>query len=262
MLVVSVWLAYQVHTARSRVAALKEWRDSGAFQIVTVEQAAEQTEAVTTPTGVIWRKRQIPFSFSRPGWLRRVLGDEAIWEIVVYNGSDGDEQSAKAKALFPEATVSHRELLMEPCHPGCFPSGTLVLTPFGQQPIDAIRVGDEVTSVLPDRVLVTRPVTSIFRTQNRLWELRAGGQLLTTTETQPLALSDGSFVAAGKLRRGDELLYFRDGETVPILVESVCKTDRISPVSNLVLGEQATFLAGNFVVRGKPPDPNAGPSSL
>ena len=37
-----------------------------------------------------------------------------------------------------------------PCHPGCFPAGTLVLVPDGAKRIELVRAGDTVTTISPD----------------------------------------------------------------------------------------------------------------
>ena len=34
-----------------------------------------------------------------------------------------------------------------PCHPGCFPAGTLILVPGGYRDIETIRAGDVVTTI-------------------------------------------------------------------------------------------------------------------
>ena len=60
----------------------------------------------------------------------------------------------------------------EPCHPGCFPAGTIVHIPGGTKPIERVRVGDVVTTVGPDGVASTGKVASVFVTRNRLVEVR------------------------------------------------------------------------------------------
>src|SRR4051812_41234561 len=70
---------------------------------------------------------------------------------------------------------------LEPCHPGCFPAGTMVATPDGPRPIEDVRGGDRVTLIAPDGNPTGGPVNSTFQTCNRLVEVRTeAGSLLTT----------------------------------------------------------------------------------
>lgn len=145
-----------------------------------------------------------------------------------------------------------RESPPPPCHPGCFPAGTMVHTPDGPRAIDAIRAGDRVTRITPDGTAVTELVHSTFCTANVLLELRTGAGVLTTTPTQPLCLVTGEFRRAGELKPGDRVWAWADGRT-PAEVTEVIDTGREGPVFNLVVGDAAVFVANGFLAKGKPP---------
>lgn len=140
-----------------------------------------------------------------------------------------------------------------PCHPGCFPAGTLVETPSGSKAIETIVPGDEVTLVASDGNASVAKVRSVFQTGNRLVEVRTEAGTILTTETQPFLLEDGGFRPAGKLTPGDVLWRWGNGQRQAVRFKSVSTTGREAQVYNLVVGDSAVFIAGGYLVRGKPP---------
>ena len=140
-----------------------------------------------------------------------------------------------------------------PCHPGCFPAGTAVATPDGPRPIETLRRGDLVTLVSADGTAASGKVDSSFETCNRLVEVQTECGSLLTTETQPLCLPEGGFRRAGELAPGDLIWRWEDGQRRPTRVRAIVPTGREVPVFNLVVGESAVFIAGEFLARGKPP---------
>jgi hypothetical protein len=140
-----------------------------------------------------------------------------------------------------------------PCHPGCFPAGTAIATPDGPLPIETIRPGDLVILVGADGTSTSGPVNSVFQTCNRLVEIQTASGNLLTTETQPLCLHGGGFRHASELAEGDLIWRWEDGKRLPARVLAVVPTGRDAPVFNLVVGESAVFIAGEFLARGKPP---------
>lgn len=143
-----------------------------------------------------------------------------------------------------------------PCHPGCFPAGTLVATPAGPRPIEAIRPGDAVTLIAPDGGPTSGTVDTCFQTDNRLVEVQTEAGNLLTTETQPLCLQPGGFRPAGELAAGDVIWRWEAGVRRPTRVRAVAATGREAAVFNLVVGDGAVFVAGGFLARGKPPAPS------
>ncbi len=140
-----------------------------------------------------------------------------------------------------------------PCHPGCFPAGTLVRVPNGTRAIERIREGDLVTAIDAAGKLSPAKVAAVFVTRNRVLEVRAEGGTLVTTTTQPVALVRGGFRPAGELKPGDRIWRWVGGERRAAAVTAVTSADREAHVFNLVLGEPTGFVAGGFVVRSKPP---------
>jgi formylglycine-generating enzyme required for sulfatase activity len=186
--------------------------------------------------------------------VRRWLGDKAVqefWNSPGFVGALSESEARGLSEIFPEATFHERH--MEPCHPGCFPRGTLVATPRGPQPIQELGVGDYVTTVGHNGESSSTRIESVFITSNALWRVVTPESALLTTATQPLCTTDQQPVAAGKLKAGD-LLLIQEAEGIRSLpVLEAFKTNRAEQVFNLVLGEPQTFIAGGFLVRSKPP---------
>lgn len=89
----------------------------------------------------------------------------------------------------------------------CFVAGTMVATPVGERPIEALQPGDTVlTRKGPRRVLaagMTNPRAAI-------WELRtAGGRVLLGTGDHPVWAVDKGFVPLRSLQHGDTLLAWQ-----------------------------------------------------
>lgn len=144
------------------------------------------------------------------------------------------------------------EKLMEPCHPGCFPSGTLVVTPSGVREIQTVGKGDTVTIVTADGTATSGPVESVFETCNKLLDLTTDAGTLRTTETQPLCLVAGGFVEAAKLKAGDRIWKWAAGRRAAVTVKEVTPVAGTSPVFNLVVGTDRVFVVNGFLARGKP----------
>ncbi|CAN5399184.1 hypothetical protein BH10PLA2_BH10PLA2_37360 [soil metagenome] len=140
-----------------------------------------------------------------------------------------------------------------PCHPGCFPAGTMVRVPDGVKPIDQIRAGDLVIAVNADGTWAYVKVTDVSVTRNLLLEVQTEAGTLITTQTQPIALQAGGFKGAADLKKGDRILRIVNGERRAVAVLDVTATNREADVYNLVLGETRNFTANDFLVRSKPP---------
>src|SRR5262245_15552193 len=145
-----------------------------------------------------------------------------------------------------------------PCHPGCFPAGTLIQVPGGTKSVEQIRKGDPVTTIGADGSAAQTKVVSVFVTKNRLLAVRTDAGDLVTTETQPLALVGGGLRAAGDLKTGDRILRWNGSERRAVTVQSVSAIGRQEPVYNLILGDPALFVANGFLARSKPPAPRGG----
>ncbi|MGD0651074.1 MAG: TIM44-like domain-containing protein, partial [Verrucomicrobiia bacterium] len=121
---------------------------------------------------------------------------------------------------------------------GCFPAGTLVLTPHGEVLIESLLPGDVVstgrggTAVVEATFMTSAPVLSVETDM---------GTLRTTTE-HPLLCADGRFRLAGNLSQGDRL----HGATV-----LRCRSGKESLVYNLRVAGPHTFIVDGFVVHNK-----------
>jgi hypothetical protein len=142
---------------------------------------------------------------------------------------------------------------IQPCHPGCFPSGTPIQIPGGAKAVEDLRAGDTVTTVGADGKAGKGKIAAMFVTRNLLVEVNIEGKTLITTETQPLSLADGKLKAAGELKAGDRIYAWSKGERTVAAVKSVVATGREARVYNLVLGDPVLFVADGFLARSKPP---------
>jgi Hint domain len=140
-----------------------------------------------------------------------------------------------------------------PCHPGCFPAGTAIVTPEGSRPVESIRPGDVITLVGSNGQPIRGKVESIYQTNNILMDVRTDSGSLLTTTTQPLCLETGGLRPAGELVAGDRIWRWEGEQRRSTVVREVVSTGREAAVFNLVVGESAVFIAGGFLARGKPP---------
>jgi hypothetical protein len=147
----------------------------------------------------------------------------------------------------------HRPPPPQPCHPGCFPTGTPIRVPDGTKPIERVREGDLIITIGPEGYRAQGKVVSVFSTKNRLVEVHTDAGTLLTTSTQPLSLADGVLRAAGELKAGDRICRWDGSSRRTTRVRSVSETGREEQVFNLILEEPAIFVADGFLARTKPP---------
>lgn len=244
---VGLWLGWEVNVVRQRKALLRELKTRFYADVMKAAEYEGRFPAGQAPTQV-----------ARVSTLRGWLGDEAVQEIRVVPTVAKESDQARIRRWFPEAKLVS-ELPLEPCHPGCFPLGTLVVTPQGPRAIESIQLGDWLVAFDRDGRQKSVRVSSIFKTSNRLVEVETPAGTLVTTPTQPLCRSFSSHVAAGRLEQGDQVLVWDDGRARPAPVVRVTKTDRVGLVFNLVLRDSESFIAGGYLARSKPPaePPNA-----
>ncbi len=245
--VLCCWLGWESSVVRQRKSLLQEFSPQASLQITTMKQWVNNAPPGTT--------RIPPASVS---FLRRLLGDEAIQEIgySTHYQPLTEADRARLSRAFPEARIHEIQYdhhLMEPCHPGCFPRGTLVDSPDGRRLIETIEMGDVLTTMSLSGEAQSATVTSVFVTTNVLWNIRTEAGSLLTTKIQPLCLAGGKIKAAGELQPGDMVLH-RDGTNVrPVRVLEVASAERVAQVFNVVLGDSEIFVAGGYLARSKPP---------
>ncbi len=245
------WLGWETSVVRARKKMRTEASTAG-YHFQTAGEYAQQIQPLLTPVGP---GSPPPPTFpptARVSFVRRVLGDEAIQTVWYYGNIYPQEKFARLQKTFPEARFD--EVLPEPCHPGCFPAGTLVETQNGPREIETIVVGDVLNTVLSGDEMGTAAVQSIFVTQNLLWEVETEDGTLVTTETQPLCLADGSIRQVGKIEPGEKLRQWREGNIRDVEVLRVKATGKQAKVFNVILGDSEIFIAGGFLARSKPPE--------
>lgn len=172
--------------------------------------------------------------------------------LLVHDKNDRVEHVVEMTELKPVKKIEG-ELPLPPCHPGCFPADTPVLTPDGTKRIELIKAGDVVTTIGKDGRPSPTKVQHVFTTTNALVEVRTDHGTAVTTDSQPLCLTSGEFRKAGNLKAGDRVWQLRGGKRAEAVVRAVVPTGRHEAVFNLIVGDSAMFVAGGFVARGKPP---------
>jgi hypothetical protein len=171
---------------------------------------------------------------------------------AIQDANDDAETARLNEELVRRELEIERAPRYEPCHPGCFPAGTPVRVPLGTTPIERIRPGDLVVTIGADGQPTRTAVVSVFVTRNRLVTVRTDAGLLETTRTQPICLETGELRAAGDLNTGDTIWRWDGARRQAATVREVTE-GRAAQVFNLVLGEPTVFVAGDFLVRSKPP---------
>jgi hypothetical protein len=179
--------------------------------------------------------------------LVRRPGNNGQATLLVLDKNGGIAYAVGLNAPLPELPR------VPPCHPGCFPAGTPVLTPQGPRPIQVLREGDAVTTIRSDGTPAPGRVQKVFVTRNQLVKVETEAGTLLTTRTQPLVLADGKLRPAGELKAGDRIYQWRQGQRRAVKVLAVTLTGRQDQVFNVVLGDSEVFVAGGFLARSKPP---------
>ena len=192
------WLGWEVSIVQQRKQVLIDLQANQSFQFWKVES----TPHVPPPGSVGSHVAAIPL-------VRTWMGDVAVQRIYYishYQGFSKAELARLAK-IFPEAELFESQ--PEPCHPGCFPSGTLVGTPQGPRPIEGLQVGELITAVHSNGGIATAHIQSIFVTNNRLWKVQTDRGALLTTETQPLCVKVGTPGVRENCSRPTQFFYIR-----------------------------------------------------
>ena len=134
---------------------------------------------------------------------------------------------------------------------GCFPHGTMIRTPLGQTPIEALSIHDTVQAVDPNGKIIHSSVEKLFTTLTRVLLVKTTRGVLRTTLDHPVGLSDGTFLEAGKLQPGDDVLVWDKGALIPSTVHGTSTSEGKELVYNLSVGQPHTFLAADFLVHNK-----------
>jgi len=134
----------------------------------------------------------------------------------------------------------------------CFAAGTLVLTPAGERPIEAIQAGDLVLSWdFAQAALVPAPVVATMQHGGSavLALHLANGTILQVTAEHPLWVR-GDWLPAGRVRVGDALSHAA-GVLTPVRVVTI-QQGAVTDVYNIEVGHSDhTYVAGGILVHNK-----------
>jgi hypothetical protein len=208
-------------------------------------------------TEIATRKTEVTLKLVKTDGSRLLYEIEGQrWSLVVDRESTGHrllwkDKDGKTQHVLPLSDVSKPK--ENPCHPGCFPAKTNILTPDGARAVETIRAGDQILAVDKKGKPCPAKVRSVFVSQAFLVEIETDSGRLITTGKQPLCIAGGTCKTAEDLMPGEELLSWQDGKGQPTKVRAVQKTNKLAQVFNLVLEDQEYFIAGGFLVRSKPP---------
>jgi hypothetical protein len=246
--VLTGWESKPIDTKRATLPVVElecslEYVKSGRVERVNDAPATRQIYRITGPK----IKSALFFTTAGPGLTSG--------RFLVHNAKGRVESVVELRDIKPVV----EEVPTIPCHPGCFPAGTLVRVANRTVPIETLRVGDDVISISPDGQAATRKIEHVFSTKSRLFELRTDHSRLFTTRTQPVCLAAGGFQTVRELKPGDRIWHWNDGERQAGVVKGIVATDRVEQVFNLIVGDSAIFIAEDFLVRGKPPAIHAAP---
>ena len=129
----------------------------------------------------------------------------------------------------------------------CFASGTMVLTPSGDLPIELVASGDSVFAYdSKAHQLVSRRVLSRKKHKaTRIWQIQSDSGAIVSTTPNHHFLSTRGWTSTKNLQPGEELTRAVGPVT---RVVSVLRTDRFEPVYNLIVEKENTFVAQGNVV--------------
>ena len=171
----------------------------------------------------------------KPPWYARLYD---------YGFVFGPPVAAALTVTAAPAAVAYR--LWRKC--GCLEAGTLVATPKGLVPIEAIAVGDLVLAQNPETgEVAAKPVTDLIRPEPKpLYALAltdAGGEAETfhATDDHPWRVEGKGWVETLALQPGDRI---DTGSGADMTVASLARTDRIERTYNLTVADWHTFLIG------------------
>jgi predicted lipid-binding transport protein (Tim44 family) len=134
---------------------------------------------------------------------------------------------------------------------GCFPAGTRIETPLGQVPIESLVRGDAILTIDASGFPVETHVEEILVSRNTVWRIETDHGTLHTTPEHPIALEDGNFCEASRLRPGEFIRRWENGRLSLVEILNSHTTSEQTLVINLRVGEPHTFIADGILVHNK-----------
>lgn len=128
----------------------------------------------------------------------------------------------------------------------CFPTGTLIKTPYGEVPIETLKVGDEVVAFDKDKPVksIVTGTKSLYHTELFLIETPSGEVRATGNHE---FYNGKEYVRADKLRVGD-VVYRYSTILLPEKVLKITKLTERVPVYDLEVEKYHNFFADGFAV--------------
>jgi predicted lipid-binding transport protein (Tim44 family) len=134
---------------------------------------------------------------------------------------------------------------------GCLEQGTLIATPAGQIPIEQLKPGDSVWTVL-DGQLQPAIVQCMSEVDPAEYvELSLAGNLLRVTEEHPLEIGPGTFRIASCLQPGDDLVIRAGNRFQRSAIDTIHRVKAVRPAFNLLVLPGGIYIANGVTVHNK-----------
>ncbi len=150
------------------------------------------------------------------------------------------ERRAAQAALDGGARIQLRMIYQN----SCFVTGTPLLTPTGEKPIEQFKIGDLILSRSehdPEGPVESRVVEEVFVRTAPIMEIKVNGRVIKTTAEHPFWVRGKGWICSKDLKFGDEL-NSHDGKWHA--VESVTNLNEVAIVYNLRVSEYHTYFVG------------------
>jgi hypothetical protein len=134
---------------------------------------------------------------------------------------------------------------------GCLEQGTLIATPLGEVPVEALRSGAPVWTVVEGKRIPAEVVAVTQVEPTGYLEFRAGRTLLRATAEHPLEVGAGVFRVASRLQAGDPLLVWATDRFAPAAIEEVRRVKAERPAFNLLVMPGGAYVANGVAVHNK-----------
>lgn len=195
---------------------------------------------------------------SRSAGKHRRLAWELQWEEVMTRPSP-----LKKPLLQPLLSMAFLSLGASACGGpiACLVAGTLISTPTGPVPIERIEPGQPVFAFNEeDHCVTVCQVTHVFRHEDREYGtlLLCDGRRLLVTANHPVYVADrASYIPAGEIRAGDEVLLLEESASAPPRLhrgrveQALTAATERATVFDLTVDDKHNYFAGGILVHNK-----------
>ena len=134
---------------------------------------------------------------------------------------------------------------------GCLAEGTRVLTPQGAVPIEKLKKGDTVWSIIDGKIQRAEIQGLIKAAPEEYLEVSAGGERLEVTPEHPMMVARGEYRLAGWIQAGDMVHLLHHGKLEAASIRSVRRIPAKRSAYNLLILPGGTFITEKFVLHNK-----------